>query len=674
MAAQNLLIWILLLPLLGAGVNGFFLRKAPRLVTVTVATLAVFIPFLLACTVVFGPIWNNGETINVHLFDWIAILLSRGDEFVIPFALSVDRLSGTLLLIITGVGTLIHLYAGEYMHSEVGVYRFFAYLNLFVFSMLALVLGSNMLVTFLGWEGVGLCSYLLIGYWFDDTNNAMAGMKAFVANRVGDLGFIMAMFFAIQLFGTLEYAGLASRVAEFDTQWFADNSTNITLMGLSILLAVTGKSAQLPLYVWLPDAMAGPTPVSALIHAATMVTAGVYLMVRMSFLLVHSPAVMTTIAVVGAATALFAATIGLVQNDIKKVLAYSTVSQLGFMVLACGVGAFQYGVAHLMTHAFFKALLFLGAGSVIHAMHHEQDIRKMGGLIKKMPITGWTFVIGTLAIIGFPGLSGFFSKDEILYYAWTGPFGNPLYWIAGALAAGCTSFYMVRLTYLVFFGKPRFEDHAHHAHGHAAHGVDDHGHSHGGVHENPWTITLPLVILAILATVGGYVSVPHGIGHLFGHDGDNGITRWLQPVLAGAKSTMDAMGTHHGSAGLEWGLMGISTLVMLIMSGFAISLYKNGPQGGQKLADSFGGLYRLVLDKWRVDELYQMIVIEPLKKLGDVCYSIGDRFVIEGLVNDVPRSIYVVTTVMSDSQTGLVRDYLKLMFIGIILILGFLLF
>lgn len=655
---QAMLAAVLLIPLLGSILNGFFLRKVPRLMTVTVATLAIAIPFVLACLLVFGPV-SAGEVVRTDLFTWISLPFN-GARLEVPFGLSVDRLSGILLLIITGVGSLIHLYAGEYMSHEEGVYRFFAYLNLFVFSMLSLVLGSNMVVTFLGWEGVGVCSYLLIGYWYSDEANARAGMKAFVANRVGDLGFLLAMFMSVKLFGTLDY----SRIAESLTnELAANNAPIITAIGLCLLLGVTGKSAQLPLYIWLPDAMAGPTPVSALIHAATMVTSGIYLMTRMSFLLVHSPTAMTTIAVIGACTALFAATIGLVQNDIKKVLAYSTVSQLGFMVLGCGVGAFQFGVAHLMTHAFFKALLFLGAGSVIHAMHHEQDIRKMGGLIKKMPITGWTFVIGTLAIIGFPGLSGFFSKDEILYYAWSGTFGHPLLWGLGALAAACTSFYMVRLTYLVFFGQSRVE-HAHHDHGHG-HGHDHHHHE---IHENPLAMTLPLMILAVLSVIGGYVSMPHAIMHVLGiHANENIITQWLAPVLARAKDVMTAAhGAGHGSAGLEWGLMGTSTLIMFIMSGFAISLYKAGPKGGDAIANAVGGLYRLIMDKWRIDELYQAAIIEPLKKLGDACFKFGDRAVIEGIINEGPRGIYLVTSVLSDVQSGLVRNYLKIVFIGVV--------
>ena len=608
---------VVTLPLLGALVNGFLLRKASRGVITAVGTAAVAIPFALALALVVGPVASD-QPVTVSLFDWISLLLKDGSEFVVPFSFTVDRLSGTLLLIITGVGSLIHIYAGEYMHHEEGVYRFFAYLNLFVFSMLCLALGSNMLVTFLGWEGVGVCSYLLIGYWYSEEANAAAGMKAFIANRVGDLGFLIAMFLSVILFGTLDYSQISGQVGSLSPEWFEQNHTLITCLGLSMLLGVTGKSAQIPLYIWLPDAMAGPTPVSALIHAATMVTSGIYLMTRMSFLLVHSETVMFTIAIVGALTALFAATIGLVQNDIKKVLAYSTVSQLGFMVLGCGVGAFQYGVAHLMTHAFFKALLFLGAGSVIHAMHHEQDIRKMGGLIKHLPITGWTFVIGTLAIIGVPGFSGFFSKDEVLFYAWSGPFGHPVFWAIGAAAAACTSFYMVRLTYLTFFGQSR---------------VDHHTAEH--LHENPIAMTGPLMVLAVLATIGGYVSLPHAISHLLGIEGDNLITQWLKPVLSSAKQVMEARveahGGGHGSAALEWSLMGASTGLMVIMSLFAIKLYKNGPEGGAALAKSVGGLYDLVLDKWRIDELYQKVIVEPLKKLGSVFYEFGDRVAVEGI-------------------------------------------
>jgi NADH-quinone oxidoreductase subunit L len=648
---------VVLFPLLGAIANGFLLRRASINVSAWVGTLAIAIPFVMSLLLVLGPVSEaGGEGVRLDLFPWLSIALAAGTDLVVPFSFSVDRLSGILLLIITGIGTLIHLYSRGYMDHEKGAYRFFAYLNLFIFSMLCLVLGSNMLVTFLGWEGVGVCSYLLIGYWYEEEANASAGMKAFVANRVGDLGFLVAMFMSVLLFGSLDYATLSKEVAALPPEFFTENQLQLTIIGLCLLLGVAGKSAQLPLYVWLPDAMAGPTPVSALIHAATMVTAGIYLMTRMSFLLVHSEVVMMAIACVGAATALFAATIGLVQNDIKKVLAYSTVSQLGFMVLGCGVGAFQYGVAHLMTHAFFKALLFLGAGSVIHAMHHEQDIRKMGGLIRSMPLTGWTFVIGTLAIIGFPGFSGFFSKDEILFYAWTGTFGHPVLWAVGALAAACTSFYMVRLTVLVFFGKPR---------------MDHHTASH--LHESSWLMTLPLAILAVFATIGGYVSLPHGIAHLLGFEGDNAITRWLKPVLYQAKETMTSIkmakgGVVEHAAFLEWGLMGVSVAAMVVMSLFAMALYRKGPSGGDTLAQAAGGLYRLVLDKWRIDELYQALIYRPLAKLGDLCFSIGDRLLIEGFINEGPRGAYLVTSVISDIQAGLLRNYLKLIFLGVVVL------
>ncbi len=653
--SEILLTLIFIFPLLGAVVNGFFLRNAHRHAITAVGTLAVAVPFVLSLFLFFGPIWN-GQTVHAHLFNWITLSLNTPQDLRIAFGLTADRLSGLMLLVVTGVGSLIHLYSGEYMSHEKGVYRFFAYLNLFVFSMLALVLGSNMPTTFLGWEGVGLCSYLLIGYWYEGEQNAVAGMKAFIVNRIGDFGFLMAMFISLNLFGTLDYAsvngtrGLAEIVTSLPPEWFSQNSTLITLLGLSILLAVTGKSAQMPLYIWLPDAMAGPTPVSALIHAATMVTAGVYFMTRTSFLLVHSHAAMATIAAIGAATALFAATIGFVQTDIKKVLAYSTVSQLGFMVLACGVGAYVAAIFHMITHAFFKALLFLGAGSVIYAMHHEQDILKMGGLWKKMPLTAATFVIGTLAIIGFPLMAGFMSKDEILYNALVGPFGHPIFWSLGALAAAGTAFYMTRLTVLTFFGKTRAD---HHTYEHA--------------HENNWLIVFPLIILAILSIVGGIISVPAAIGHVFGHDGENFISHWLAPVLQSAQNTMALTRPSHAhSLALEWGLMGASTGIMIAMVGIAFVIYRKGPQGGEKFVTGLGGFYRLVRDKWRIDELYEVVFVKPLRTLADGCYEIGDTIIIEGIVNGVPRALKNIAQVTSDLQSGFLRSYAKFMYMGIL--------
>ncbi len=652
---QYMLLGILLFPLAGAIINGFALRKAHRHVITVVATCAIVVPFFLSLYLTLGPI-ASGQVVQINVFDWVVLSLKNPNDFRISFGLMADRLSSVMLLVITGVGSLIHLYSGEYMSHEKGVYRFFAYLNLFIFSMLALVLGSNMLTTFLGWEGVGLCSYLLIGYWYDGESNAVAGMKAFLVNRVGDFGLLMAMFLSLRLFGTMNYSsfagapGLAEIVASLSPEWFTQNATLVTLLGLAILLAVTGKSAQMPLYVWLPDAMAGPTPVSALIHAATMVTAGVYFMTRTSFILVHSPVAMTVIATVGAVTAIFAATIGFAQTDIKKVLAYSTVSQLGFMVLACGVGAFQFGIAHLVTHAFFKALLFLGAGSVIYSMHHEQDILKFGGLLKKLPITGTTFIIGTLAIIGFPLMAGFMSKDEILYNAWAGPFGHPVLWFVGLLAAGGTAFYMTRVTFLTFFGKTRAE---HHTYEHC--------------HENNWQITLPLAILAILSIVGGAISVPAGISKMFGVHSENFITNWLSPVLAPAERTMTATRGHHEpNSALEWGLMGASIATMITMAGCAWLLYRDGPQGGDKIATKFGAFYRLVRDKWRVDELYAAVFVKPLQGFAELCFAVGDTIFVEGVVNGVPRLMRNITQITSDMQSGKVRTYAKMMFISIL--------
>ncbi len=652
---QYMLLGILLFPLAGAIINGFALRKAHRHVITVVATCAIVVPFFLSLYLTLGPI-ASGQVVQINVFDWVVLSLKNPNDFRISFGLMADRLSSVMLLVITGVGSLIHLYSGEYMSHEKGVYRFFAYLNLFIFSMLALVLGSNMLTTFLGWEGVGLCSYLLIGYWYDGESNAVAGMKAFLVNRVGDFGLLMAMFLSLRLFGTMNYSsfagapGLAEIVASLSPEWFTQNATLVTLLGLAILLAVTGKSAQMPLYVWLPDAMAGPTPVSALIHAATMVTAGVYFMTRTSFILVHSPVAMTVIATVGAVTAIFAATIGFAQTDIKKVLAYSTVSQLGFMVLACGVGAFQFGIAHLVTHAFFKALLFLGAGSVIYSMHHEQDILKFGGLLKKLPITGTTFIIGTLAIIGFPLMAGFMSKDEILYNAWAGPFGHPVLWFVGLLAAGGTAFYMTRVTFLTFFGKTRAE---HHTYEHC--------------HENNWQITLPLAILAILSIVGGAISVPAGISKMFGVHSENFITNWLSPVLAPAERTMTATRGHHEpNSALEWGLMGASIATMITMAGCAWLQYRDGPQGGDKIATKFGAFYRLVRDKWRVDELYAAVFVKPLQGFAELCFAVGDTIFVEGVVNGVPRLMRNITQITSDMQSGKVRTYAKMMFISIL--------
>jgi len=650
MQEQTLLTLIVLLPLVGALINAFALRAANVGIVCTVATFVVALPFIFSVMLFMGPV-IQGNTLTVDLFNWVSVPLVNGKEFNISFGLTVDRLSGIFLLVITGVGSLIHMYSGEYMHHEKRPYRFFVYLNLFIFSMLLLVLGSNMLVTFLGWEGVGVCSYLLIGYWYEDKANSMAAIKAFIANRVGDAGFLIAMFLCYMLFKTINYAELAAIIAASPQTFLAENSVEITLIGLCLLLGVAGKSAQIPLYTWLPDAMAGPTPVSALIHAATMVTSGIYLMNRLSYVLVLSPTVMTTIAIVGAATAIFSATIGFAQTDIKKVLAYSTCSQLGYMVMACGVGAFQYGVSHVVTHAFFKACLFLGAGSVIHALHHEQDIRKMGGLFKKMPITSVTFLIATLAIIGFPGFSGFFSKDAILAAAWAGPFGSPILWLVGWVTAGFTAFYMLRLTWLVFFGACRAEH------------PDQ-------IHETNFVITIPLIILAVLSIFGGLIAIPE----VFTGKADF-ITSFLSPVLGQAQSIINASGIHatHLSHSMEYGLMGASVLIVFVGALFAIAVYKNGPDGGEKFANAFGPIYRLVRDKWRIDELYELILIRPLAKVGKFLYSFIDKIIIEGVVNGIPETLYTGTSVASDAQSGMARNYLKFIFISVF-IFGLILF
>ncbi len=647
---QTLLALIVLFPLIGALLNAFVFRHMSVVVSCLTATLALAIPFILSLILFFGPI-AKGTPVIAELFDWISVPLINGKEFNISFALTADRLSGLFLLVITGVGTLIHLYSGEYMHHENRPYRFFVYLNLFIVSMLLLVLGSNMLVTFLGWEGVGVCSYLLIGYWYEDTANSMAAIKAFIANRVGDAGFLIAMFLCYMLFKTINYSEIATIIAATPQNFYTEHSLEITLIGLCLLLGVAGKSAQIPLYTWLPDAMAGPTPVSALIHAATMVTSGIYLMNRVSFVLVLSPTVMTTIAIVGAATAILSATIGFAQTDIKKVLAYSTCSQLGYMVLACGVGAFQYGVSHVITHAFFKACLFLGAGSVIHAMHHEQDIRKMGGLFKRMPITSITFIIATLAIIGFPGFSGFFSKDAILAAAWSGPFGNPILWFVGWITAGFTAFYMLRLTWLVFFGESRAEHPE-------------------KIHETNYVITLPLIILAIFSALGGLIAIPE----VFTGKEDF-ITRFLSPVLMQSEEILKASGIHGNplSHSMEFGLMGASIIIVFIGALFAITVYKNGPQGGERFANAFGGFYRLIRDKWRVDELYNLVIYQPLAHFGSFLYRIIDRKVIDGVVNGIPETLYTGTSVASDAQSGMARNYLKFIYIGVF-VFGLILF
>jgi NADH-quinone oxidoreductase subunit L len=583
---HQLLIAILILsPLVGFLLNGVRFKHTNYIAAGAIGTGAVFISFvcsvLLFMDLLAAP--EDQRTIAVAFYEWFSV-----DKFSINAGFVVDQISSIMILIITGVGSLIHLFSIGYMHHDKGVTKYFAYLNLFVFNMLLLVLGDSLLTMFVGWEGVGLCSYLLIGFWFSDSAKAAAGMKAFITNRVGDAAFIIGMFILFVTFGTLnihELNGMAPTVVE--ASWLGA----VTLGTLMLFIGATGKSAQIPLYVWLPDAMAGPTPVSALIHAATMVTAGVYMIVRLNPLFVMAPNTMMVIATIGAATAVMAATIGLTQFDIKKILAYSTVSQLGYMFLAVGVGAFGAGMFHLMTHAFFKALMFLGSGSVIHGMHEEQDIRKMGGLKKYMPITHFTFVLGWLAIIGMPPFAGFFSKDEILWQAYSSPRGHILLWVAGAVGAGLTAFYMTRLMALTFWGTSRVDKHVH-------------------PHESGSLMTIPLIVLGILSVIGGWVGIPHVISEVVGNV-PNYWEHWLEPVLA---KLPEAAGEGHAahSAAEEWALMGVSVSIAALSALTAVYMYLKNKDAPKKFVESIAPVYKAVHNKYFVDEFYGKTVINPL--------------------------------------------------------------
>jgi NADH-quinone oxidoreductase subunit L len=542
-----------------------------------------------------------------------------------------------MILIVTGVGFLIHVYSTAYMRGDDGYYRYFAYLNLFTFSMLTLVLADNYLLMFVGWEGVGLCSYLLIGFWFKKKSASDAGKKAFIVNRVGDFGFLLAAMLVFWTFGTVEYARVFSEAAglPFEPLGVVGPLTTICLL---MFVGATGKSAQIPLYIWLPDAMEGPTPVSALIHAATMVTAGVYMIARSAALFDQAPGALLVVASIGAATAIFAASIGLVQTDIKKVLAYSTISQLGYMFLACGVGAYAAAVFHLMTHAFFKALLFLGAGSVIHGMSGIQDIRRMGGLRRHMPWTFAAFLVGTLAIAGIPGLSGFFSKDMILYSAWNGPNYGKVFWTVGVIAAGFTSFYMFRLLILTFFGQPRYtHDDVHH------------------VHESPGPMLVPLVVLAVLSVIAGYVGVPAVLG------GNEPIVEFL----GGHAPPADAGQSH----ALELILMAASVAAALAGLGLAYLLYVAQPDLPGRLATQAHAMYSILINKYYIDEIYDAVFVNPVVNVSRrFLWRVVDVFVIDGTVNGVSSVIRSAASGLRHIQTGYVRTYAAWIFFGAILI------
>ncbi len=631
-------------PLFGAILNGLLLQKrASRVVAGSIATLMVALSAALSF-LFLTQLLGGAAPGEAHLWTW----MSAG-PFTADVAFRVDQLTATMMCVITGIGSLIHLYSIGYMDDEKdkdSVWRFFAYLNLFIFAMLLLVMGDNFVLMFVGWEGVGLCSYLLIGFWYENNDYASAGKKAFITNRVGDFSFITGLFL---LFWTLNghveaglnpmrFADLAEIIGKDPALVGGLGGAVVTAVCLLFFGGATGKSAQIPLYVWLPDAMAGPTPVSALIHAATMVTSGVYMICRLNFLFVLAPAAMATIATVGALTAFVAATIAMTQNDIKKVLAYSTVSQLGFMFLGVGVGGFVAGFFHVVTHAFFKALMFLGSGSIIHALHHEQDMRKMGGLSKHMKLTFFTFLMGYLAIIGVPGFSGFFSKDEILWLTWDSPMFASLplgavmpkvLWALATCTALLTAFYMSRLMFMTFAGTYRggqADAHGHDAHGHAAHGHDAHGHDahgHGHTpHESPMVLVLPLAVLAFLSVIGGAFNLPHWL------PGANGLHHFMEPVFEYGKVEFPEGGA------MEYVLMVVTLVGIAASVGTAWLFYVKDPARPKAIADKFKALYEGSLNKWYVDELYELVLLTPIVTVSrQVLWAIVDAQIIDGLVN-----------------------------------------
>jgi NADH-quinone oxidoreductase subunit L len=752
--------YIIFAPLLGAAINWFVGRRVRRESFIGwVACVSVAVSTVVAFYLAFKP--GGALTADAspgvapvvdHLWTWLNVGGFRAD-----FGFAIDRLSGIYVLFVTFVGLLIHIFATGYMHDDPGYYRFFAYLNFFMFSMLTLILADNLLLMFVGWEGVGLCSYLLIGYYVDRKEAGDAAKKAFIANRIGDWGVVLGIMLVFFITGSISFFGdgnALSAIAAKAVEPFAAHSLiagGITSAAILLFIGATGKSAQIPLFVWLPDAMAGPTPVSALIHAATMVTAGVYMIVRCSAIYTHAPTAMFIIAIVGAATALFAATIGIAQNDIKKVLAYSTISQLGYMMLACGVGAFVAAIFHVMTHAFFKALLFLGSGSVIHGMHHEQDMRRMGGLKKYMPVTFITMLIGWLAISGIPIFAGFFSKDEILWRSWsTGLFPNAgkILWAVGALTALLTAIYMTRLMVMTFWGKERFAEahaggQADEAHAHAydegakphdaalesagdrphhepgehvveaddedavhagsVHAVSSHdAHAHGPFkpHESPWTMTMPLVVLAILSTVGGLVGIPYALS---GGKVDNYFERTLEPVINNPNergegaSSIEGQGEKprllmkepqpqdgaaplsvgegaqnepqgervatSGEVGQERLFTGISVLIALAGIGAGWAIFRKRP---------LLQMPRLLENKYYVDEAYNAALINPIKVGSrEGLWKLFDVGVIDGIVNGLGRGLIEIGRVVRYLQVGFVRSYAAIILFGALAVIGY---
>ena len=662
--SPDLHLWLLpIVPFAGFLVNGLVGRKLPKAFVTTVALVASLIPAIQ----VAGIVTKFGSLTLPHvenLGTWIT-----AGAFHAGFAFQLDQLTLVMLCVVTGVGFLIHVYSVGYMAEEEGYWRFFAYMNLFLFFMLTLVLAENFLLMFVGWEGVGLASYLLIGFYFTRESAANAGKKAFIVNRIGDFGFLIAMFLLIAHFGSLSFSSVFSQItARPDWQ-----GGFLTAIALFLVLGATGKSAQIPLYVWLPDAMEGPTPVSALIHAATMVTAGVYMVARTHVIFDRSPLALTVVATIGVATAFFAATIGILQTDIKRVLAYSTVSQLGYMFLGCGVAAYSAGIFHLVTHAFFKALLFLAAGSVIHALSGEQDMRVMGGLRTKIPVTFWTMTAAVFAISGVPPLAGFVSKDEILYQAFIAPNGGKIFWAVGLLTAGLTSFYMFRLWYMTFFGERRAPEAAQEDnHGAPVHARSDtkltleaEPHAHP-VHESPWVMLGPLVILAILSVIGGFMGWPEALG------GSNWFTHFLEPAVQTAHLSYEqtsvaiATGAAHavpaptpaGNHHLELMLALTSTLVAFLGWLFAHILYYAKPALPARLATQLHGLYSLVRNKYWVDEIYGALIVAPVLFIARWLLGVLiDRAVIDGGTLTAGYTAQGFGALVARIQSGNIRSY-----------------
>jgi NADH-quinone oxidoreductase subunit L len=622
-------IWLIpLLPLLGFLIIGLFPKYLNKTLIGIIGSGVILGSFGIVLTLLIPFLNGTAESQIVKGFDWIVT-----GNLEISFSFLIDRLSIWMMTIITGVGFLIHLYSIGYMSTDEGYKRYFAYLNLFIFSMLLLVMGSNYLVMFAGWEGVGLCSYLLIGFWFKNPAYNNAAKKAFVMNRIGDLGFLLAMFFLLFNFNSLDFQHIFSAAPEVLTE----NSTLVITITLLLFVGAIGKSAQIPLFTWLPDAMAGPTPVSALIHAATMVTAGIYMVVRSNVLYTLAPYTMEIVSIVGIATAIFAATIALVQNDIKKVLAYSTVSQLGYMFFALGLGAYQLAIFHVTTHAFFKALLFLGSGSVIHAMSHEQDIRKMGGLRKQMPVTYITFLIGSLAIAGIPPLAGFFSKDQILATAWG---QSPLLWAVGLVGALMTAFYMFRMLFLTFHGEFR--------------GTET---QKKYLHESPAIMTIPLAILAVLSISGGWIGIPEILG------GNNSIVSYLQPIIYGEPIA------HAVSHSTEYILMAISIVLVIAVIIAAFVLYVSRNNVPSLDEHKYSAAHRVLYDKYYIDEIYTALIVKPILWLSTFSYAILDLKFVDGLVSFWGEIVKQCSSVLKHVQNGNISYYLFAMVVGIIALL-----